>query len=220
MKKMLITGGSSGLGLELAKVYGKNGYQIILVGRSTDKLEEAVNILNLLEVSAVRVYKCDVSDAQAVNRLKDQVKKDHGQIDRLINCAGLGHFGKLETLSLEAIHQMTHVNFLGTVYMVQAFKSLISERIINIISTAGLRGKNEESVYCATKFAVRGFTESLQVEWKDEDIDITAVYMGGMDTPFWDNSNHIADKGQLRSPETVARAIYEKEDGRPSIIID
>lgn len=220
MKKMLITGGSSGLGLELAKVYGKNGYQIILVGRSTDKLEQAVNTLNLLEVSAVRVYKCDVSDPQAVKRLQEQVKKDHGQIDRLINCAGLGHFGKLEDLSLEAIHQMTNVNFLGTVYMVQAFKSLINERVINIISTAGLRGKNEESVYCATKFAVRGFTESLQVEWEDEDIDITAVYMGGMATPFWDKSSHIADKSRLKSPEEVARAIYENEDGRPSLTIE
>ncbi|WP_430886239.1 SDR family NAD(P)-dependent oxidoreductase [Fusibacter sp. JL216-2] len=220
MKKILITGGSSGLGLELAKVYGKNGYQIILVGRSTDKLEQAVNILNLLEVSAVRVYKCDISDPQAVKTLQEQVKKDHGQIDRLINCAGVGHFGRLEHLDYESIQVMTKVNFLGTVYMVQAFKALIRERVINIISTAGLRGKNEESVYCATKFAVRGFTESLQVEWENEEIDITAVYMGGMDTPFWNNSNHITDKSRLRSPEKVARTIYENEDGRSSIIID
>lgn len=58
------------------------------------------------------------------------------------------------------------------------------------------------------------------MEWKDEDIDITAVYMGGMATPFWDKSSHIADKSRLRSPEEVARAIYENEDGRPSLTIE
>ncbi len=93
MKKILITGGSSGLGLELAKVYGKNGYQIILVGRSTDKLEQAVNILNLLEVSAVRVYKCDISDPQAVKTLQEQVKKI---MVRLIDSLTVLEWGILE----------------------------------------------------------------------------------------------------------------------------
>lgn len=220
MRKILISGGSSGLGLELAKQYGKNGFQVILVGRSTEKLEKAVNILNLLEVSAVRVYNCDVSDLDSVKRLAKTIEKDHVKIDRLINCAGRGHFGSLSEMSSEQIVDMTTVNFLGTVYMVQAFESIVRERIINVISTAGLKGKRNESVYCATKYAVRGFTESLQVEWADRDICVTAVYMGGMATPFWDNNDHIADKSRLRDPEAVAKKIFDLEDGRPTIMIE
>lgn len=220
MRKVLISGGSSGLGLELAKIYGKNGFQVLLVGRSVEKLQAAVNLLNLLEVSAVRVYNCDVGNMDQVKALSEQIKQDHGSIDRLINCAGVGHFGQLSDLSLDQISQMTQVNFLGTVYMTQAFEKIVNERMVNIISTAGLKGKKNESVYCATKFAVRGFTESLQIEWIERDIDITAVYMGGMLTPFWDENDHIKDKSRLRDPEKVAAKIFDQEDGRPSIIIE
>ena len=220
MRKVLISGGSSGLGLELAKVYGKNGFQVLLVGRSAEKLQHAVNTLNLLEVSAVRVYKCDVGNLGQVQALHEQVKQDHGSIDRLINCAGVGYFGELSKLNQNEIMQMTQVNFLGTVYMTQVFEACVNEGIVNIISTAGLKGKKNESVYCGTKFAVRGFTESLQVEWENKDLNITAVYMGGMLTPFWDHNNHIKDKSRLRDPQRVAQQIFEQEDGRPSIIIE
>lgn len=83
-------------------------------------------------------------------------------------------------------------------------------RILTIISTAGLRGKVHESIYCASKFAVKGFTESLQKEWENDPIAITAVYMGGMNTPFWDNSSHVADPSGLKGPEVVAEQILMK----------
>lgn len=220
MKKVVISGGSSGLGLELAKQYGKNGFEIILIGRSVEKLEKAVNALSLMGVTAVRVYSCDISELESVKALAEKIKQDHGKIDRLVNCAGVGHFGPVETLEEKQILDMTRVNFLGTVYMVQSFEALIQERVINIISTAGLKGKKNESVYCATKFAVRGFTESLQVEWAEREITATAVYMGGMATPFWDTNDHIKDKSRLRDPEMVAKKIYDQEDGRASITIE
>ncbi len=216
----MIVGGSSGLGLELAKVYGKNGFQIILVGRSGNKLEQAVNMLNLLEVSAVRIYSSDVTSLENVKSLADRIIADHGTIDRLINCAGIGHFGPIEELTDGQVNEMMSVNFFGTFYMTQVFKPFINERVINIISTAGLRGKKNESAYCASKFAVRGLTESLQVEWKDDKVDVTGVYMGGMNTPFWDHNNFVADKSRLKDPSDVAKTIFEQEDGRASIVIE
>jgi len=91
--------------------------------------------------------------------------------------------------------------------------------ILNIISTAGLRGKVNEDVYAASKFAVRGFTESLQKEYEASTIKITAVYMGGMDTPFWTDSDHISDRSRLRSPSEVAKLIIHQLD-EASIIIE
>ncbi|MDY0407553.1 SDR family oxidoreductase [Paracerasibacillus soli] len=114
-------------------------------------------------------------------------------------------------------------NIKGGILTVQYALPLIRKskgRILNIISTAGLRGKVNESVYCASKFAMRGFTESLQKEWEHEPISITAVYMGGMNTPFWKNSDHVEDPSQLKGPEIVAEQIFNADDRRKEILID
>lgn len=220
MKKVMITGGSSGLGLELAKVYGRNGFEVLLVGRGGEALQGAVNVLNQLGVSGVRVYSCDVRLSNDVKNLAKQIKLEHGSVERIINCAGIGVFGPFETLSVDDMRNMMDVNYFGTAFVVQAFQDIVTERIINIISTAGLRGKRNETAYCASKFAVRGFTESLQVEWAGRDVKVTAVYMGGMDTPFWSGSTHIEDKSALRDPESVALTIYSSDDGRAEIHIE
>jgi short-subunit dehydrogenase len=93
-------------------------------------------------------------------------------------------------------------------------------QIMNIISTAGLRGKKNESVYVASKFAVRGFTESLIKELEGTNIKATAVYMGGMDTPFWDETDHITDRSRLKSPDEVAKLIIDQNAGQAEIFID
>jgi len=92
-------------------------------------------------------------------------------------------------------------------------------RILNIISTAGLRGKVNESAYCASKFAQRGFTESLQKEFEDANVDVTGVYMGGMNTPFWDDSDHVDNPDRLKDPQSVAQYIIDHDDGRAEIHI-
>lgn len=123
----------------------------------------------------------------------------------------------------QQITEMLTANVLGTILMTKAFLPYILKndegRIINIISTAGLRGKLNEAVYVASKFAVRGFTESLQKEYEGSKIKFNAVYMGGMDTPFWDESDHIKDKSRLSSAREVAETIIQQMD-QDTIIID
>jgi NAD(P)-dependent dehydrogenase (short-subunit alcohol dehydrogenase family) len=112
---------------------------------------------------------------------------------------------------------MIDTNVKGTIFPVMAalpyFQAQGHGTVMNIISTAGLRGKMNESVYCASKFAVRGFTESLMKEWEDSQLRAVAVYMGGMDTPFWDNTTHIKDRTRLKTPEKVAEMIVQQDDG-------
>src|SRR5574342_42597 len=118
---------------------------------------------------------------------------------------------------------MITTNVLGTILMTKAILPHILKspdgRIMNIISTAGLRGKVNEAVYAASKFAVRGFTESLQKEYEDHSIKINAVYMGGMDTPFWDHTDHVKDTSRFRTPRQVAEIIMEQID-QDTIIIE
>ena len=132
-------------------------------------------------------------------------------IDRLINNAGVGHFALAEEISVEQTHQMIDVNLKGTIFCTQqvlaGMKTRNSGSIINIVSTAGLEGKVTEAVYSASKFGVKGFTESIVEELSETDIRVTAVYMGGMHTPFWDGLIDETNMGGMMHPDDIADII-------------
>lgn len=220
-KTVIITGGGSGLGLALAREYNKT-YNVYLIGRNEQKLEQAVQSFAHSE-NKVSYKVCDVTDYEKTESMLQSIFQSEN-VHALINNAGMGVFEPLEDLTEADITEMLETNVYGTIFPTklafQLFKKQGFGKVMNIISTAGLRGKVNESVYCASKFAVRGFTESLVKEWDGTDIYPTAVYMGGMDTPFWDDSNHIADRSRLKSPEQVAALIVEQDDNRPEIFID
>lgn len=220
-KTVIITGGGSGLGYALASQYCKD-YNICLIGRTKSKLQLAVETLT--DTKKRVTYKvCDVSNPQQIESVLQEIFQNE-QIHMLINNAGTGVFESLETLTASDIEHMIETNVYGTIFPTKAafplFRIQGFGKVMNIISTAGLRGKVNESVYCATKFAVRGFTESLIKEWEGTSIYPTAVYMGGMDTPFWDETDHIKDRSRLKSPAMVAELIYSEDDNRPEIFID
>ncbi|WP_082234835.1 SDR family NAD(P)-dependent oxidoreductase [Halobacillus massiliensis] len=218
MKSVLITGAGSGLGRSLALKYAQNDHHVILTGRTDRKLLLVQKEIQENGGSAQSLI-CDVTETASV----EEVFKQLDQLDILINNAGLGLFGPLEKYHEEDIDTLYRTNVKGTILMTQhavPFLEKSNGRVLNIISTAGLRGKKNESIYCASKFAVRGFTESLYREWENEPISATAVYMGGMNTPFWSESEHVKDPSALKGPEIVAEQIFQEDDGRKEIIID
>lgn len=208
MKKIVvITGAGSGLGASLAKQYDEMGYYICLLGRTEEKLIQVSNSLK----NKSSYYLVDVSIKEEVSQTFNQIKEEIGEIDILINSAGLGVFDLAESLTESAVHAMIDTNLKGTIFSTQEvlpqMKHSNQGTIVNIISTAGLEGKATESVYCASKFGVRGFTESLIVETKTTNIFVCGVYMGGMQTEFWDG---IFDEGKTSSfmaPNDVAKTI-------------
>lgn len=220
MKSVIITGAGSGLGKELALLFAGQGFHIILTGRTLDKLQSVEQEIHEAGGSA-QSYTVDITQTKDISKLMTQLQNH--ELYGLINNAGVGHFGPFNSLSAHDIQEMFETNTLGTIYMTQAVLSLLKEKneglLMNIISTAGLKGKVNESVYVASKFAVRGFTESLQKELENTNIKVKAVYMGGMDTPFWDESDHIKDKSRLRSPKEVAAMILDHME-EDSIVIE
>ncbi|WP_181833225.1 SDR family NAD(P)-dependent oxidoreductase [Bacillus taeanensis] len=223
METILITGAGTGLGKALALTYSKKGFSILLSGRNEHPLKTVEQEIEQLGGHAAAVV-CDITNSHSIAAMLNALQEKNITIDRLINNAGVGYFGELESLSEADINTILDTNVKGTILLTRAllplFKKQQSGRILNIISTAGLRGKVNESVYVASKFAVRGFSESLQKELEHTPIDVTAVYMGGMDTPFWENSDHVKDKSRFKTPETVAEKILSEDDGRPEIFVD
>ncbi|MGM0838606.1 MAG: SDR family NAD(P)-dependent oxidoreductase [Bacillota bacterium] len=212
MKTILITGSGTGLGKELALGYAKKGHKIILTGRREAPLKEVQQLIHQ-EGGHAEVFTLDLNKHESVQKTVSAIIKNHS-VTYLINNAGAGCFGPLSELSIEDIDLAVQTNVLGTIYLTKELLPHLLEqkepKIMNIISTAGQKGKVNESVYVASKFAVRGFTESLQKELEGK-VTVTATYMGGMDTPFWDETDHIKDKSRLKSPQQVAEIIISQD---------
>ncbi|TKD68336.1 SDR family NAD(P)-dependent oxidoreductase [Pseudalkalibacillus hwajinpoensis] len=220
MKTILITGAGSGLGAELAKQWGNEDNHIVLVGRTKQKLE---GVQRSIKNGSSSIYTCDISDSKQVAELMEALEKNETVVDLLVNNAGVGAFGALEEIPIEDIHHVLDTNVKGTIFLTQALLKTLKKgggRVMNIISTAGLKGKNHESVYVASKYAVRGFTESLWKELEDTNASATAVYMGGMDTPFWSDTDHVKDTSRLKSPSEKAKQIIQLDEGQKEIFID
>lgn len=221
MKTMIITGAGSGLGKELAHLFSQKGYHLLLTGRNFDKLTTTKAEIEANGGSA-DILSIDIGDAKDVSKKAEEISHTNN-IYGLVNNAGVGHFGPFVEMDEHHITEMINTNVSGTILMTKAILPQLLKssdgRILNIVSTAGLRGKVNEAVYVASKFAIRGFTESLQKEYEGSGIKFNAVYMGGMDTPFWDNSDHVKDTSLFRSPREVAEMIIEQMD-QDSIIIE
>lgn len=220
-KIAVITGAGSGLGASLAKKYSEDGYHVCLLGRTEAKLARTAEVLPNENHS---IFSVDVSSKREVSHVFEKIKEKLGTIDVLVNNAGVGVFELAENLSEEAIHQMIDINLKGTIFCTQEVLSDMKERnsgiILNVVSTAGLEGKMTESVYCASKFGVRGFHDSLLIELEETDIHVFGAYMGGMKTEFWDGIFDASQTEGLMDPEDIADIIYHNAKERKNLNVE
>lgn len=220
MKTMIVTGAGSGLGKDLAILLSKKGFHILLAGRNLEKLSPVKDEIKAFGGAADTLTLDIRYQEEVIDQLLNISKKF--SLYGLVNNAGVGHFGPILEMTDHEIKDMLDTNVSGTIHMTKAILPYLLEaskgHILNIISTAGLRGKINEAVYAASKFAIRGFTESLQKEFEESNIKFSAVYMGGMDTPFWAKSSHVKDPSQFRSSAEVAKIIIDKMDQETIII--
>ncbi len=214
-KVVVITGASSGIGAASAKKFAEKGAKIVLVGRRKEKLLEIEKILSKHNISTM-VCKCDVSEKSQVKEMSDQVLNKFSKIDVLVNNAGFAVYGKVSELSIEEIESQMSTNYLGMVYCVKNFLPNMLEQnsghIVNVASVAASFGLPGIASYCASKFAMLGFSEGLQHELKGTNVGITVVSPIMVRTNFFDHSSFESmpkNTATSLSAETVAKAVIK-----------
>lgn len=236
-KTAVVTGAGSGIGRALAQQLAGLGVNLALTDINQSGLDDTMSLISKEPIQA-RAYTVDVSSRQAVQDLADQVIRDLGSVDILINNAGVSSSGPVMDLSYDLLEWTININLWGAIHGTKAFLPHLLTRpeaaVVNVSSVFGLMGIPGQAAYCTSKFAVRGFTESLRQEMFGTPVTVTVVFPGGVRTSIARNSRTDYDVGpELKelaiksfeesaktSPEQAATAIIDGiRQKRPRVLI-
>jgi uncharacterized protein len=191
-KIVVVTGSSKGLGKALVDGFTSRGATCIGVSRSEGK---------------------DVRNLNDLNKVKEEVLQKHGRIDIWINNAGVWSNNSFEEMSPEEIENVIKVNTLGTIYGCKAILPSMKKRkdgiIVNIVSTSGIKAKKGQEVYCASKFAIKGFTDGLRINAQEYNVRVIGIYPGGMKTDLFSGEVEMEN---FMDPKDVAKMIVDVLD--------
>lgn len=197
-KVVLITGGSRGLGIILARQLANEGAKIVICGRSEETLQKASVELSHYEAEFLAIP-CDITDKEQIEDLIQQVKNEFGPIDILINNAGIVQAGPVEMMNEEDFKQAMNVHFWGPFYLMRAvLPDMIqkrSGRIVNIVSIGGKISFPHLLPYNTSKYALSGFSEGMTAELSKYSIKVSTIYPGLMRTG---SPRNIVVKGQQK----------------------
>ena len=233
---VVITGAASGIGRALAVRMASEGVAGIAISDLNESgLNETAAMINGVPVS---MHVMDVSKLDEVKQFADDVIAKHSRVTHLVNNAGVGVIGSFEQLSIEDLEWLMGINFWGVIYGCKVFLPILREQpsahIINVSSVFGFIAPEEQTAYCSSKFAVRGFTESLRHELTGTSVSVSCVHPGGIRTNIARNSRvgentpeewkqqgaKFFDKVAKTSPETAAEVIVKGiKERNPRILI-
>lgn len=206
-KVVVITGAASGIGRALAQQLSRDGAHLALSDVDMSGLEETQ--ASLSGSGKVTLHTLDVADRNAWESYADVVVSEHGQVDAIINNAGVALSETIEKMSYEDMEWIVGINFWGVVYGTKTFLPHLKQRpeaaIINISSIFGIIALPTQGAYNATKFAVRGFTESLRQELKDTNVMVTTVHPGGIKT-------NIVRNGRMKTSLTGDKSLEQQAE--------
>lgn len=212
MKTAIITGASTGIGLAITQKFIQEGMKVIGLARDFSKTK--------FENSNFQKIELDLRKKVEVDMLTAKIKN----VDILVNNAGVGYFDLLEKISEDEIQEMVETNLLGLIFLTQKLIPQLKKGkgdIINIASESALTGRKFGTVYCATKFALRGFSESLADELRRNNVRVTCLNPGMVKSSFFNNKNFQPEdkNGCYLLPEDVAESVWQIINLRKGIVI-
>ena len=209
-KTAVVTGAGSGIGRALAQQFARLGVNLALTDINQSGQDDTMGLVAAEPVKA-KAYVVDVSNRDDVHALADQVIREMGPVDILINNAGVSSSGPVLDLSYELLEWTININLWGAIHGTKAFLPHLLTRpeaaVVNVSSVFGLMGIPGQAAYCTSKFAVRGFTESLRQEMFGTPVAVTVVFPGGVRTPIARTSRTDYDV----SPEVKEQAVQAFE---------
>jgi NAD(P)-dependent dehydrogenase (short-subunit alcohol dehydrogenase family) len=202
-----ITGAASGIGRSLAICLADEGCPVAISDVNRDGLEETAKMLEGKSVK-VTTHIVDVANREQVYQFAEDVVAQHGKANIIINNAGVGLPATLEDVSYEDFEWLIGINLWGVIYGAKAFLPYIKQQpaghIVNISSVHGLFTNPQVGPYCTSKFAVKGFTQTLRQELKDTSVSVSCVHPGGIGTGIVSNARYPAgDEGEKAREESL-----------------
>ncbi len=217
-KVALVTGAASGLGATTVRVFAEAGYRVAALDRAG---------VSGADGTAVLAYACDLTDATAVAETVTAAVDHFGRIDAAVNCAGIDHTLWLEQLTVAQFDEVIAVNLRGPFLVAKAVWPVMKRQggghVVNVASTAAFRVWTGASAYHASKFGLLGLGRALTLEGRPDNIRVTTVIPGGMDTGFFarfaDQGIPAPDPATLQDPADVARAILFAVAAPPGSVV-
>lgn len=223
-KISLISGGASGLGLEIAELLVRSGKNVIILSRSGEKLNQAsARLGKSADENSVDAVICNIGREQDVRKVGNYLVKNSLSVEYLFNNAGLGLFASADTSTSKMVDTVFEANLKGMILLTSEILRITLKdeelTIVNIMSTSALIGRAQETLYCAAKFGARGYTEALRSELKGTRRNIIAVYPGGMKTDFWKMPVKNKDISGFMDPAEVAAKIVNAVTVKDKMIV-
>jgi short-subunit dehydrogenase len=213
----LITGATSGIGYELAKIFAENGYNLFIVARSENELQKTADELKQQYGVSVETFAKDLFKPDSAFELYDDLTSQNIKIDVLVNDAGQGQYGEFIETDIYRELDIIQLNIVSVVVLTKQFlKDMVARgegRILNLASIAGKLPGPLQAVYHGTKAFIHSFTEAIREEVKDKGVVITSLLPGATDTDFFNKAemqdSKMVQEGTLADPAKVARDGYD-----------
>ncbi len=208
-KNVLIAGATGGIGAQAAKMLAASGAKVFISGRNAAKLKE---VAESLQIPAERVLVADLSDAGSVQSMANHIHGLVPALDIMVNAAGIGIIKPMETLTCEEFQKTLNSNLVGPFNLLKAFLPAMKEQkkglIINIPGVLGKVPMAGAAAYSASKYGLVGMMQSVREELKRTEIRITNLFLGGVDSPFWDTIDLRVQRDKMIVAEEAAKAIW------------
>lgn len=219
-QSVVITGASSGIGIAAARQFANAGCKVALLARNPGKLAKAAQELEPCAPGMATII-ADVTSEASVTAAFDEIAQKLGPVDILVNNAGVGFATDLSSVSIEEYRRIFETNVTGTFLCTRAVLRQMKERkrghIINISSVVGKVTNPNAPLYCASKFALNGYTSGLAQQVAGDGIRVSTVSPSAVDTPYWDG--RPVDRSKFLKPEEVADAILFVANQPPGVVI-
>lgn len=208
-KNVLIVGATGGIGRQTAKWMAGSGASLFIAGRNAEKLSFLKDELKLPDAC---VFMADITNEEHVKALSEKFHSMVPAVDVLVILSGIGIIKPMETLTTEEFQRTIDTNLLGPFLLMKYFLPAMKQQkkglIINIPGVLAKVPMAGAAAYCASKYGLLGMMQSIREELKRTEIRITNIFMGGVDSPFWDNIDLRVQRDKMIREEEAAKAIW------------